>query len=67
MLESLMARAERIAAEQTLRRKARLAAELRDSLSSEVVVSVDEAGLTLAGRRTAIEPELRWIMAGAIK
>lgn len=68
MFERLMLHGAAVARRAARRRRASLAAALRDDAPEGVRVSEDEAGVALEGRglgrRFALEPELRWLFAG---
>jgi len=68
MFERLSARIERAAAQRARARGAGLAARIADELPSGVTAEADESGVRLSGRglrrRFALEPALRWLIAG---
>ncbi len=68
MFERLMLHGAAAARRAALGRRSSLAAALRDAAPEGVKVSEEEAGLVLEGRglerRFALEPELRWLLAG---
>lgn len=68
MFERLMLQGAALARRAAEERRSELAAELREAVPEGVKVSEDEAAATLEGlglgRRFALEPELRWLLAG---
>ena len=68
MFERLMLHGAALARKAARERRSALAAELRDEAPEGVRVSEDEAAVTLEGRglgrRFALDPELRWLLAG---
>jgi hypothetical protein len=69
MFERLEARAARAAARRATARTAALAEALRAALPTDIGVGADGEGVRLSGpglrRRRALEPALRWTIAGA--
>lgn len=68
MFERLTARAAALAEKAARRRRGELAEALRDEAPAGVVVIEEEGGVALSGRglawRFALEPGLRWLVAG---
>ena len=68
MLERLIPRGAALARKAVRNRLAALAAELRDEAPEGVAVSEEEGAVALSGRglkrRFALDPELRWLLAG---
>jgi hypothetical protein len=64
----LTARSEAIAEKAARRRRGELAGELREEAPAGVSVSEEEGAVALSGRglglRLALEPGLRWLVAG---
>ncbi|HEX8223926.1 MAG TPA: hypothetical protein VF605_08935 [Allosphingosinicella sp.] len=68
MFERLMLNAAALAERAARRRRGELAEALREEAPAGVAVSEEEGGVALSGRglarRFAVEPGLRWLMAG---
>ncbi|HEX8625246.1 MAG TPA: hypothetical protein VF782_09220 [Allosphingosinicella sp.] len=68
MFERLMLHGAALARKSALQRRSALAAELRDEAPEGVKVGEEEEGVTLEGRglerRSALDSELRWLLAG---
>ena len=68
MFEKLMLHGAALARRAAEGRRSALAAELREEAPEGVVVSEEEGAVVLEGRglerRYALEPELRWLLAG---
>jgi hypothetical protein len=68
MFEGLMMRAAALAEKAARRRRDELAEELRDEAPAGVRVEAEAEGVALSGRgiarRFALEPALRWLVAG---
>ena len=68
MFEALIARAGRAAEMRARTRSAALAARIAAELPGGLTAGADESGVRLSGRglrrRFALEPGLRWLMAG---
>ena len=69
MFETLEARVTRAAEQRARQRAAALAEEMRAALPSDIKVAADDGGVRLSdpalGRRRALDPALRWTIAGA--
>jgi hypothetical protein len=68
MLERLMLHGAALARKAARARAAALAAELREEAPGGIRVSEEEQGVALSGpglrRRFALDPQLRWLIAG---
>ncbi len=71
MFEALIARAERLARRRARARSDDLAGRIADLLPRGVQVEADADGVRLSGkrlrRRVALEPALRWMIAGLLR